>query len=88
MYSLMDVNNLDFFFTKEQDDNEDFKIKIVSNTKQNIKEIKSLILDVFNFDLEDFKTKIGNYDIMQDMLFPDKEKPYTKQDMLEHIILF
>ena len=88
MYSLMDVNNLDFFFTKEQDDNEDFKIKIVSNTKQNIKEIKSLILDVFNFNLEEFKTKIGNYDIMQDMLFPDKEKPYTKQDMLEHIILF
>lgn len=88
MYSLMDVNNLDFFFTKEEDDNEDFKIKIVSNTKQNIKEIKSLVLDVFNFDLEEFKTKIGSYDIMQDMLFPDKEKPYTKQDMLEHIILF
>lgn len=88
MYSLMGVNDLNFFFTKEQDDNEDFKIKIVSNTKQNIKEIKSLILDVFNFDLEEFKTKIGEYDVMQDILFPDKEKPYTKQDMLEHIILF
>ena len=88
MYSLMDVNNLNFFFTKEEDDNEDFKIKIVSETKQNVKELKSLILDVFNFNLEEFKTKIGDYDVMQDILFPDKEKPYTKQDMLEHIILF
>jgi hypothetical protein len=88
MYSLMDVNNLNFFFTKEEDHNEDFKIKIVSDTKQNVKELKSLILDVFNFDLEEFKTKIGEYDVMQDILFPDKEKPYTKQDMLEHIILF
>jgi hypothetical protein len=50
--------------------------------------IKSLVLDVFNFDLEEFKTKIGDYDVMQDILFPDKEKPYTKQDMLEHVILF
>jgi hypothetical protein len=87
MYSLMGVNDLNFFFTKEED-NEDFKIKIVSETKQNIKEIKSLVLDVFNFDLEEFKTKIGDYDVMQDILFPDKEKPYTKQDMLEHVILF
>lgn len=87
MYSLMGVNDLNFFFTKEED-NEDFKIKIVSETKQNVKELKSLILDVFNFDLEEFKTKIGDYDVMQDILFPDKEKPYTKQDMLEHIILF
>ena len=87
MYSLIGVNNLNFFFTKEEA-NEDFKIKIVSETKQNINEIKSLILDVFNFDLEEFKTKIGEYDVMQDILFPDKEKPYTKQDMLEHIILF
>ena len=87
MYSLMGVNDLNFFFTKEED-NEDFKIKIVSDTKQNVKELKSLILDVFNFDLEEFKTKIGEYDVMQDILFPDKEKPYTKQDMLEHIILF
>lgn len=88
MYSLMNVDEVNFFFTKEEDENEDFKIKLVSNSLENTNKLKSLILDVFSFDLADFKTKIDDYDIMQDMLFPGKEKPYTKQDMLEHVILF
>jgi hypothetical protein len=43
---------------------------------------------VFSLDLREFNEKIKDYDILQDILFPDKEKPYTKQDMLEHVILF
>lgn len=88
MYSLMNVDEVNFFFTKDEDENGDFKIKLVSNSKYNVHDLKSLILDVFSFDLKDFKLKMNDYDIMQDILFPGKEKPYTKQDMLEHIIIF
>jgi hypothetical protein len=88
MYSLLGVDEVDFYFTKEEDENEDFKIKVVSNSKINSKTIKSLILDVFSLDLREFNERIGDYDILQDILFPDQEKPYTKQDMLEHVILF
>lgn len=88
LYSLMGVNKLDFYFTKEEDENEDLKIKIISNSKQDTNRVKSLILDVFSFDLEDFKTKLGSYDIMEDILFPDKEKPYTIQDRLKDVIMF
>jgi hypothetical protein len=88
MYSLLGVDEVDFYFTKEEDENEDFKIKVVSNSKINSKTIKSLILDVFSLDLREFNERIGDYDVLQDILFPDQEKPYTKQDMLEHVILF
>jgi hypothetical protein len=88
MYNLMGVDNLTFYFTKEEDKNEDLKIKIVSESKLDPKEIKSLVLDVFSFDLEEFKEYVKDYDILQDILFPRKDKPYTKQDKLEHIILF
>jgi hypothetical protein len=88
MYSLLGVDEVDFYFTKEEDENEDFKIKVVSNSKINSKTIKSLILDVFSLDLREFNERIGDYDILQDILFPDQEKPYAKQDMLEHVILF
>jgi len=88
MYNLMGVDNLTFYFTKEEDKNEDLKIKIVSESKLDPKEIKSLVLDVFSFDLEEFKEYVKDYDILQDILFPGKDKPYTKQDKLEHIILF
>jgi len=88
MYSLMGVDNVNFYFTKEEDENEDLKIKIVSDSKYNKDIINSLVLDVFSFDLEDFKDYVNDYDLLQDILFPGKNKPYTKQDKLEHVIVF
>ena len=49
--------------------------------------IKSLVLDVFSFDLEEFNSRLDKYDLLQDILSPDREKPYLKQDMLEHVVL-
>jgi hypothetical protein len=88
MYSLMGVDNLKFYFTKEEDENEDLKIKIVSDSKYNKEIIKSLVLDVFSFDLTEFNEYVKDYDLLQDILFPGKDKPYTKQDKLEHVIVF
>ena len=88
LYNTMDVNTLNFYFTKEMNEDEDFKIKIVANSKYNLEGIKSLILDVFSFDLVGFGEKIKDYNLLQDILSPEEEKPYVKQDMLEHIIFF
>lgn len=88
MYSLMGTDEVKFYFTKEEDEGEDLKIKIVSNSRYNKDIVKSLVLDVFSFDLTEFNEYVKDYDIMQDILFPGKEKPYLKQDKLEHIIVF
>ena len=87
MYSLLGVNSLDFFFTKNEHEDEDLKIKIVSNSRINNDKIKSLVLDVFSFDLDEFNSRLDKYDLLQDILSPDREKPYLKQDMLEHVVL-
>jgi hypothetical protein len=84
----MGTDEVKFYFTKEEDENEDFKIKIVSDSKYNQDIVKSLVLDVFSFDLEEFKEHVKDYDLLQDILFPSKDKPYTKQDKLEHVIVF
>jgi hypothetical protein len=88
MYSLLNVDEVKFYFTKEEDNDSDLKIKIVSDSEIDTKSIKSLILDVFSFDLKEFGQKVMDYDLLQDIMFPEKEKPYLKQDMLEHVILF
>lgn len=88
MYNLLNVDEVTFYFTKEEDVHEDYKIKIISDSKINNEKIKSLILDVFSFDLTEFNEVVKDYDLLQDILFPGKEKPYLKQDMLEHVILF
>ena len=88
MYNLLDVDEASLYFTTEQDDYEDLKIKIISNSKINKNSIKSLILDVFDFDLTNFKSRLDTYNLIDDILDPEGEKPYLQQDMLEHIILF
>jgi predicted RNA-binding protein with RPS1 domain len=88
MFNLLMVDDVSFYFTTEQDDDEDFKIKVICDSKVNKEPIKSLILDVFDFDLTTFKSRLDSYNLMDDILDPEGEKPYLQQDMLEHVILF
>ena len=87
MFNLLGVDEVSFYFTNEEED-EDLKIKIVSDSKINKKSIKSLILDVFDFDMESFRERLSDYNLIDDILNPNRDKPYLKQDLLEHIILF
>lgn len=88
VYSTIMTDEVHFFFTKKIDSNEDFKIKIVTDKGLHKDIIKSLILDVFNFDLEEFSSKVVSYDLTQDILDPMGEKPYLIQDRLEDVIVF
>jgi hypothetical protein len=88
MFNLLGVNEVSFYFTTEEDNNEDLKIKIISDSKIDKKSIKSLILDVFDFNMDSFRERLSDYNLIDDVLNPDGEKPYLKQDLLEHIILF
>jgi len=87
MFNLLSVDEVSFYFTNEEED-EDLKIKIVSDSKIDKKSIKSLILDVFDFDMESFRERLSDYNLIDDILNPNRDKPYLKQDLLEHIILF
>jgi hypothetical protein len=88
MYGLLNIDDAKLYFTKEEDEDEDLKIRVISDSWINSHSIKSLILDVFSFDLNEFNEKVKDYDLLQDILFPEKEKPYLEQDMLEHIVVF
>ena len=87
MYSLLGVKDLKFYFTTEVDSDEDFKIEILSKTKISPNKIKSLVLDVFDFNLNEFNNKLTNYNLIDDILYQDNNKPYMVQDRLEHVVL-
>ena len=63
-------------------------IKVVTTSIYNPQTIRSLILDVFDFDLETFSNRMESYDLIQDILDPEGEKPYLVQDRLEDVIIF
>ena len=84
---MIGVKDLKFYFTTEVDSDEDFKIEILSKTKISPNKIKSLVLDVFDFNLNEFNNKLTNYNFIDDILYQDNNKPYMVQDRLEHVVL-
>jgi hypothetical protein len=67
---------------------EDNQIDIVSNSIHPKKDIISMVLDVFDFDMLVFNDKIKNYDIIEDMTLPFDTKPWLTRDKIKDLILF
>jgi hypothetical protein len=68
--------------------NEDNQIDIKTNTLYSKKDIISMILDVFDFDMLVFNDKIKDYDIMEDLTKPFDKKPWLIRDKIKDLILF
>jgi len=52
------------------------------------KDIVSMVLDVFDFDMLVFNNKIKDYDIMEDITNPFGDKPWLVKDRIKDLILF
>jgi hypothetical protein len=87
MYSLLGVDNLMFKYNSELDENEDHKIKIISDSILPKQTIKDLILDVFDMNVKEFSGCLVNYNMIEDITNPEGPKPYLTQDRLKDIIL-
>ena len=87
MYSLLDVDKLYFHYSSELDENEDYDIKVVSDSRYSKSQITSLVLDVFDMDLTEFKERLSNYNFTEDITNPSLDKPYLVQDRLIDVVL-
>jgi hypothetical protein len=87
MYSLLGVDKLYFYYSSELDENEDYKIKVVSESNYSKDQITNLVLDVFDMDLTEFKERLSNYNFTEDITNPSLDKPYLVQDRLIDVVL-
>lgn len=87
MYSLLGVDKLYFHYSSELDENEDYKIKVVSESNYSKSQINSLVLDVFDMDITEFKERLSNYNFTEDITNPSLDKPYLVQDRLIDVVL-
>lgn len=87
---LLDVlltDKLTFKYSSVKVD-EDNQIDVISNSIYPKKDVISMVLDVFDFDMLVFNNKIKNYDIMEDITNPFGDKPWLVKDRLKDLILF
>lgn len=87
MYNLLGIDKLHFYYSNELNDNEDYKIKVVSDSSYSKSQIISLVLDVFDMNLTEFNKRLLNYNFVDDILNPSLDKPYLVQDRLKDIII-
>ena len=67
---------------------EDNQIDINANTIYPKKDIVSMVLDVFDFDMLVFNDMIKGYNIMEDITKPFDKKPWLIRDKIKDLILF
>ena len=87
MYSLLGVDKLYFHYSSDLNEDEDYRIKVISDSQVPKKLIESLVLDCFDMDLTEFKERMSDYDFTKDVTDQTLDKPYLVQDRLKDIIL-
>jgi hypothetical protein len=67
---------------------EDNQIDVHANTIYPKKDIVSMVLDVFDFDMLVFNDRIKDYNIIDDLLKPFDTKPWLVRDKIKDLVLF
>jgi hypothetical protein len=87
MYSLLGVDKVYFRYSSYLNEDEDYKIKVICDSKISKGYIESLVLDCFDMNLTEFKERLSNYDFTKDVTDQTLDKPYLVQDRLKDVIL-
>ena len=87
LFDVILTDRLTFKYSSVKQD-EDNQIDIHSMSLFPRKDIISMILDVFDFDMLIFKDKIKDYNIIEDLTKPFDKKPWLVRDKIKDLILF
>jgi hypothetical protein len=79
---------MSFKISTRIDEDEDFMIEIKANSMYNDEVIKSMVLDVFDFNLESFKHTLSTYNFIEDINNPFGPKPWLFKDQINNCIIF
>ncbi len=81
-------DKLSFKISTRINEDEDFMIDLKSNSIYNDEVIKSMVLDVFDFDLTSFNEMLIGYDYLEDLTSPFNKKPWLVKDRTTDCIIF
>ena len=87
LFNVTLIDKLTFKYSSVKQD-EDNQINIKSMSLFPKKDVISMILDVFDFDMLKFNDMIKGYNIMEDITKPFDKKPWIIRDKIKDLILF
>ncbi len=88
LFSIVHTDKIKIKVSTVKDNDDDFNIQIESNSIFLDGNVKSMVLDVFDFNLNKFKNILDGYNIKEDLEFPFNTKPWLVRDRQSDLILF
>jgi hypothetical protein len=88
LFNITNSSSIDFRFSSQVDDDMEVKIDIsLYDSLLPNEYIKSMVLDVFNFDVSELKNELQSYDLLDDLKDPFGKKPWLVKDMIGDIVV-
>jgi len=87
IHDSFNTDTIKFKFSSDIVDEEP-NIVLIGDFKYDTNHVKSMILDVFDFNLDSFSRKIESYDILRDLTNPFEVKPWMVLDMKKEMWIF
>jgi hypothetical protein len=83
LFDLSLTKQMDFYLTNKRDENNEPIFDIIFQSPYSVLKVKSLILDYFDFNFEEFEKKLSTYDLCDDIKKPTTGKPWLVTDKID-----
>jgi hypothetical protein len=89
LFNLLETDKIIFKYSSVINSEDDFNIEVTCDSIYTPEKIKSLILDVFDFNLNKFANDyIKDYDVERDIDNQLGEKPWLVKDRMKDLVIF
>ena len=89
LFNILETDKITLKYSTTLDSEEDLNIEVICNSFYSPEKVKSLVLDVFDFNINKFSNDFLNeYDIEDDIINQVKDKPWLVKDRTKDLIMF
>jgi hypothetical protein len=89
LFNILETDKITLKYNTSLDSEEDLNIEVICNSFYSPEKVKSLVLDVFDFNINKFSNDyLNEYDIEDDIISQVKDKPWLVKDRTKDLIMF
>lgn len=88
LFSILNTNKILFKITNHINEHGDLDIEIISDSQYDDEDVKSMVLDIFDFNLTKFQTDyMKDYNFIDEITKPFETKPWINKDKVRELMI-
>lgn len=88
LFSVLNTNKIRFKMSNQINEHGDFDIEIISDSQYSESDVKSMILDIFDFNLTKFQTDyLKDYNFIDEITKPFETKSWINKDKVRELMI-